>query len=65
MASLDQIRVEMAMDKTMLEPARLTARLLAGQGLKVYEYRIWLYCVTKESPVAVRRSACQRTAVRV
>lgn len=38
-ASVDQVRAQMGMDKTMLEPARLTARLLAAQGLKVYEYR--------------------------
>ncbi len=48
-ASLDQVRAEMAMDKTMLEPARLTARLLAAQGLKVYEYR-YGYIASQKKP---------------
>ena len=46
-APLDQVRAEIGMDKTMLEPARLTAQLLASQGLKAYEYR-WGYTASQK-----------------
>ena len=48
-AAVGQVRAEMAMDKTMLEPARLTARLLAAEGLKVYEYRFG-YITSQKKP---------------
>ncbi len=33
------VGARVAMDRTMLEPARFTAATLAGQGLRTYEYR--------------------------
>ncbi len=48
-ASVDQVRAEMGMDKTMVEPARMIARLLAAQGLKVYEYR-YGYTASQKRP---------------